>query len=886
MPLTPGERLGAYEIVAPLGSGGMGDVYKAHDRRLDRDVAIKVLSAQLAGDPDAVARFEREALSVAKLSHPNILAIYEFGRAALPGSGRDVAFVVSELVDGDTLRARLADGPLQPRRATAYAQQIARGIAAAHARGIVHRDLKPENVMITRDDHVKILDFGLAKPISSLAARSADETRAVNVKTTAGTVLGTFGYMAPEQVRGLDVDHRADLFAFGAVLYEMLSGERAFKGETAADTITAILTKDPPELDLARLAISPALERIVRRCLEKSPDLRFQSANDLAFALETLTATSGASAPVIEPAVGRHPRQSAWLPWTIAALAVLGAAPVVLMRPSPRPAPAWQEFSQLTDAAGEETSPAISPDGTTVAYVMRLNGHWAIYGQRVGGRNAAPIVSDPQRDLGGPAYSPDGASIAFHESDSDGGIFAAGATGESVRRLTDAGFDPAWSPYGKQIAFTTEEEIEPSNRLTTSSLYVVDANGGSPRRLTKDDEDAIGASWSPSGRRIVYWSNSHGQRDIYTIPSTGGVRTALTNDAAIDWAPAWSPDGAYVYFSSDRGGQMNIWRIPVNEATGAPTGQPEAVTNGVQASAAIGRLSAHGDRLVFRSRVNSINPVAIPFDPITGKSGVPRVLDASNNIRVPSDVSPDGTQLALYSIGERQEDVFLSRADGSGMHRLTDDAPRDRAPMFTNDGKSVVFYSTRGGNWGGWTMRTDGSALRQLASTSGGFSYPTPSPVDDRIVYMEAFGEQTSYVMSLAGDARPEPLRGTKVSGGKLSPTTWSPDGTRIAGALSSDSGRSVGVAVYDLASHATTIVSRDDAVAVRWVPHTDRIVYFASGGTELVELDLASKQRTLVPVQLPGPAIPDVFAISRDGRMIYYGAVRAQSDIWVAEKK
>jgi serine/threonine protein kinase len=267
LPLTPGERLGAYEIVAPLGSGGMGDVYKAHDRRLDRDVAIKVLSAQLAGDPDAVARFEREALSVAKLSHPNILAIYEFGRAALPGSGRDVAFVVSELVDGDTLRARLADGPLQPRRATAYAQQIARGIAAAHARGIVHRDLKPENVMITRDDHVKILDFGLAKPISSLAARSADETRAVNVKTTAGTVLGTFGYMAPEQVRGLDVDHRADLFAFGAVLYEMLSGERAFKGETAADTITAILTKDPPELDLARLAISPALERIVRRCL-------------------------------------------------------------------------------------------------------------------------------------------------------------------------------------------------------------------------------------------------------------------------------------------------------------------------------------------------------------------------------------------------------------------------------------------------------------------------------------------------------------------------------------------------------------------------------------------------------------------------------------------
>jgi Tol biopolymer transport system component len=563
--------------------------------------------------------------------------------------------VVTELVDGATLRARLTSGPLQPRRAVAYAQQIARGMSAAHARGIVHRDLKPENVMITRDDQVKILDFGLAKPMDASRIADGEETRAVKVTTTAGTVLGTFGYMAPEQVRGLPVDHRADIFAFGAVLYEMLCGDRAFKGETAADTITAILTKDPPDLDVAKLAISPALDRIVRRCLEKTPELRFQSANDLAFALEHLSTTSTSSTPAVE-AVPATRSGVAWLSWSIAGVAAVAAIAAVALRPSPVRRVVWQHLSQLTDAAGEETFPAITPDGTTVAYVMRQDGRWGVYGQRVGGRKAVPIVTDPQRDLGGPAYSPDGAAIAFHESDADGGIFVAGATGESVRRLTDIGFNPAWSRDGKQIAFTTEEVGEPSNRVSTSSLYVVDSSGGTPRRVTADS-DAIQPSWSPSGARIVYWSNIKGQRDLYTIATSGRSPAALTNDAATDWSPEWTLDGRYVYFSSDRGGAMNLWRIAVDETSGAPQGEPEPVTNGVQASASLARLSAKGDRLVFRSRVNSINPVAIPFDPSTGHAGLPKVLDGSNNIRIPSEVSPDGTEMALFSIGEHQEDV-------------------------------------------------------------------------------------------------------------------------------------------------------------------------------------------------------------------------------------
>ena len=423
--------------------------------------------------------------------------------------------------------------------------------------------------MITRDDQVKILDFGLAKPVEPAAG---DETRVAGIATSAGMVLGTFGYMAPEQVRGLAVDHRADIFAFGAVLYEMLSGERAFKGETAADTMTAILTKEPPDLDTARLAISPAVERIVRRCLEKSPDLRFQSASDLAFALETIsttsTATSVSAGPRLEalPApVGCHqrhgcPGRSPLHRWS-RRLRSGSTNP-----PHRAPELPWQHFSRITEAAGVETSPTISPDGTTVAYVMRVNGSWDIYAQRVGGRNATPIVNDPKRDEGAPAYSPDGTLIAFHESDEDGGIFIAGATGESVRRLTDFGFDPAWSPDGKKIAFSTEEVREPAARQTTSALYVVDVAGGTPKKIV--ESDAIQPSWSPAGDRIVYWSNNGGQRD--SLPSCPAEARPynVTNDPALDWSPVWAPDGASVYFSSDRGGAMNLWRIAIDQSTG------------------------------------------------------------------------------------------------------------------------------------------------------------------------------------------------------------------------------------------------------------------------------------------------------------------------------
>ena len=296
MTLSPGSRLGPYEIVSPLGAGGMGEVYRALDTRLHREVAVKVLPASYSQDPDRLRRFEQEARAASAINHPNILTVHDVGQ-------HDGApYVVTELLEGETLRGRMAAGGLSPRRALEHALQIAHGLAAAHERGIVHRDLKPENIFATRDGRVKILDFGLAKLTETTTAASQTSLPTAAPATDPGVVLGTMGYMSPEQVRGKPADARSDIFAFGAILYEMLSGRRAFHGDTAADTMSSILTKDPPELSATNRDISPGLDRVVRHCLEKDPERRFHSAHDLAFGLEALSDSSGARPPLPPPA--------------------------------------------------------------------------------------------------------------------------------------------------------------------------------------------------------------------------------------------------------------------------------------------------------------------------------------------------------------------------------------------------------------------------------------------------------------------------------------------------------------------------------------------------------------------------------------------------------
>ena len=331
MRCVPGTRLGPYEILAPLGAGGMGEVYRARDRKLDRDVALKILPAAVAADPHALARFEGEAKAVAALSHPNILAIFDYG------SESGVSYAVTELLEGETLRAKLDAGALPQHRAVDYALQIARGLSAAHAKGVVHRDLKPENLFVSRDDHLKILDFGLAKRIEPPAAAGATGAETVSALTHAGIVMGTAGYMSPEQVRGATVDHRSDIFSFGAVLYEMLTATKAFGGATASDTMAAILLEQPPDPSASGRSLSMPLGRVVRKCVEKDRDKRFQSAGDVAFAL---TEASRAATTAVTTVATGQPRSAPRIATAVAigtaALIALIAAGFFVARRIPR----------------------------------------------------------------------------------------------------------------------------------------------------------------------------------------------------------------------------------------------------------------------------------------------------------------------------------------------------------------------------------------------------------------------------------------------------------------------------------------------------------------------------------------------------------------------
>jgi serine/threonine protein kinase len=367
MALASGAKLGPYEILSALGAGGMGEVYRARDPRLGREVAIKVLPSGSAPDSERLRRFEQEARATAALNHPNILAVFDIG------SQDNFPYIVSELLDGETLRARLNTGPLPVRKAVEYALQIARGLAAAHDHGIFHRDLKPENIFITRDGHVKILDFGLAKlTMTEPDAVGLSAQATLDSVTGRGVLLGTLGYMSPEQCRGATIDARSDIFSFGAVLYEMVSGKRAFRGDTTADTISSILKEEPPDLSATGRDVSPMLERMVQHCLEKDPAARFQSARDVAFALEVLSSVSSSAAGAVAtptPTIAAPPSRKSWLvPSLLGVIAILIVPVALLIVRLNAPPPEPPSYGQLTFARESISSARFAPDQRTIIY--------------------------------------------------------------------------------------------------------------------------------------------------------------------------------------------------------------------------------------------------------------------------------------------------------------------------------------------------------------------------------------------------------------------------------------------------------------------------------------------------------------------------------------
>jgi Tol biopolymer transport system component len=750
MPLHKGTSLGPYEVLSALGAGGMGEVYRARDPRIGREVAIKVITPGGEASPDRVRRFEDEARAAGALNHPNILTVLDVGH------DRGAPYVVFELLEGETLRQRLASASLPMRKVVDYATQIARGLAAAHEKGIVHRDLKPENLFLTKAGHVKILDFGLAKLVGpERPIEIATEVPTLSQRTDLGTVLGTVGYMSPEQVRGQATDPRSDIFSFGAILYEMLSGRRAFRGASSVETLHAILRDEPPDLGPANTDVPPALDRIVRRCLEKDPGERFRSAHDLAFALDTVSGLSGPGPqPTTPTAVARGP---AW-PWLAAgALAVLATGAVAfglrsrvgLGAGGPRGAGAALQVEKLT-SRGNVFEAAISPDGRYLAYVTREAGRVVIWLRDLVEKTETRLASPPpegeytrilrfardgqavyysfvrrgssERSLyrvpliggdprlvhaGGWAVdlSPDDRRVAFVRSQGERKrLFVSDAEGGPEKGVAEGDLY-GWSPDGSRLLFG-------GRRGEKDALFVVRADGTDERKVFDAPRPVRGAWWKPTGAGMVCALELN-ERDAQLLDLDGAAGDARPIGDRV-WGQindlSWLPDGsAFVVHGWIKGEDHLLWLVSY------PDGATRKLPDDSHGYWSLG-MTADGARLVSVQSVDrseilvSTDPARVSFKRI--RSGTDDEFRASwtADARI------------VYSSREAGSyDLYVSDADGSNPKRLTDDrTSHEIEPAASPDGKYIVFASDRSGEWGLFRIDRDGAGLRSLT--------PTPTP--------------------------------------------------------------------------------------------------------------------------------------------------------------
>jgi eukaryotic-like serine/threonine-protein kinase len=648
--LGAGSKLGPYEILAPIGAGGMGEVYRAKDPRLAREVAIKVLPASFSADADRLRRFEQEAKAAGVLNHPNITAVYDTG--AVDGS----PYVVQELLEGDTLRATLAGGKLSTRRATDYAMQIAHGLAAAHEKGIVHRDLKPENLFVTRDGRVKILDFGLAK----LTQTEGNVSSATNLPTETkgtepGVVLGTLGYMSPEQVRGKPADARSDIFSFGAILYEMLSGKRAFHGDSAADTMSAILKEDPPDLSVTNQSISPGLERIVRHCLEKNPEQRFHSAHDVAFDLETVSGLSGPGVAVPAEA-GHRPR---WLvPAALSALIAVVAAASLFVRPLVEKGrrQAHVSFIQKTFEPRPIFVARFAPDGQSMVY------------------SAAPEGNAPELFSIRPEY-PESRALGSPQTH----LLSISSGGE-LAVLTHARFV--------------------DHRFFTGTLARMPLGGGAPREVLENVREA---DWSPDGSSLAVVREVEG-KDRLEFP----VGRILWRTAGYLSEPRVSPKGDRVAFFEHPIRYDDRGLVAVVDQTGKRT----ILSDGYASEEGLA-WSSTGDEVLYSAQLLSVAGAGHTVYAVT-LSGKRRVaLDSAGGLTI-QDVTRDGRWLVtrddsrlsvLVRAPGEKEDRDLSWLDGSIF------------PILSGDGRTLLFTdqsATGGPYYTACLRKTDGSPVVRL----------------------------------------------------------------------------------------------------------------------------------------------------------------------------
>jgi eukaryotic-like serine/threonine-protein kinase len=883
--LSPGVQLSRYRIVSRIGAGGMGEVWKAHDPVLDRNIALKILPERLVTNADRLRRFEQEARAASGLSHPHIITIHEIGSAG-NGADQPVHFIAMELVEGRTLREALAAGmPL--REVLEVLSNVADALAKAHGAGIVHRDLKPENIMITADGYGKVLDFGLAKLLESASDTAADSSATVEKHTSEGIILGTPAYMSPEQVRGQRIDHRSDVFSFGCVLYEAVTRRRPFEGDSKFDILHQIVSEEPRPLSEIAPNAPGELRRMIRRCMNKDPERRYQSMKDVAMELRDIVQefdSISATRPVEMPLVRRRP----WLiAASIALAAILLAAALFLRRPAAGEATsafAGARLIQLTRSSGVESFPRISPDGNYIVYVSAASGSDDIYLQRLGGFNAINLTERSSARDSQPAISPDGRFIAFHSTRDEGGIFIMGATGESVRRLTGNCANPAWSPDGTKIACSTVSvRHNPLSKSGTAHLWIVDVATGSKKQLS--DVDAVQPAWSPNGHRIAFWSNRGmgSQRDIFTVSSSGGEALPVLDDPPADWGPAWSPDGQHLYFSSDRGGTMGLWRIRVDERSGRALGKPEPLPTASRWNGPLD-VSQDGKKIVFSSAEVRAEIYRQRIDPNTAKPvGAPVPVFHGITRAVDCAVSPDGQWLVFRSEAE-QEDIFVVRTDGTELRQLTNDIHRDRGASWSPDGSRIAFYSDRGGghHHDVWTVAADGSQLERVTRVDISTWFPRWSP-DGK--WMSAQNQTGSFLIDLE---QPKPIT-TVQPLPRISPDqvframAWSPDGQWLAGRLTDPHGGILpGSYVYSVLEKRYLRIGDHSITMVGWLPDSRRIVFSDVAAGALRIADRVTGETTDVG-ELPASEWTfGGLAVTADGQDIYYVRSAAEADIWM----